>query len=114
MNHDSCPTDDPRSVRITGSALVMTRLSSVAMNIGREVATIATQSGTRRAVAEVGARSPATASAGWTTGTGVSRADMGSSCGKKALNDYLRPETISNQVITCQACPREPPPPPPG
>ena len=33
-------------MRITGSALVITRLSRVAMNIGREVATTASQIGT--------------------------------------------------------------------
>ena len=48
MNHDSWPTVEPRSARITGSALVITRLSRVAMNIGREAATIASQTGTRR------------------------------------------------------------------
>ena len=48
MNYESWPTEDPRSACSTGSALVITRLSSVAMNIGREVATIATHSGTRR------------------------------------------------------------------
>ncbi len=84
MNQDSCPTEESRSARITGSALVMTRLSSVAMNIGREVATIATHRGTRRGAA-VAVRSAAT------TGTGVSRADMSGLLQKKALNDYLRP-----------------------
>ena len=87
MNHESWPTEDPRSAWITGSALVMTRLSSVAMNIGREVATIATHSGTRRAAASAAGRVSAGAPA---TGAGVSRADMSSSCKKKALNDYLR------------------------
>ncbi len=33
-------------MRITGSALVITRLSRVAMNIGSEVATTASQTGT--------------------------------------------------------------------
>ena len=39
MNHDSWLTVEPRSARITGSALVITRLSRVAMNIGSEAAT---------------------------------------------------------------------------
>ena len=38
-------------MRITGSALVITRLSRVAMNIGSEVATTASQTGTAVAVA---------------------------------------------------------------
>src|SRR6476659_8579436 len=98
MNHESWPTDEPRSVRMTGSALVITRLSRVAMNIGSEVATIATQSGTRRVAAGVTGR---VADGSATTETGVSRADIRDSCTKKALNDYLR-RTISNRVITCQ------------
>ena len=49
MNHDSSLTVEPRSAWITGSALVITRLSRVAMNIGREAATTASQTGTRRA-----------------------------------------------------------------
>ena len=48
MNHDSSPTVEPRSARITGSALVITRLSRVAMNMGREAAITASQTGTRR------------------------------------------------------------------
>ncbi len=48
MNHCNCPTDAPRSRWITGRALVITRLSSVAMNIGIEAATIASHTGTRR------------------------------------------------------------------
>ena len=50
MNHESWLTDEPRSARITGSALVITRLSRVAMNIGSEAATTASQTGTRRLV----------------------------------------------------------------
>jgi hypothetical protein len=41
------------SVLITGRAFVTTRLSSVAMNIGSEAATMASQTGMRRFV-EVG------------------------------------------------------------
>ena len=48
MNQDSWPTEESRSSWITGSALVITRLSRVAMNIGREAATIASHTGTRR------------------------------------------------------------------
>ena len=48
MNHDSSLTVEPRSARITGSALVITRLSRVAMNMGSEAATTASQTGTRR------------------------------------------------------------------
>ena len=53
MNHDSWLTVEPRSARITGSALVITRLSRVAMNIGSEAATTASQTGTRRVPREV-------------------------------------------------------------
>ena len=48
--HCSSSMEAPRSLEITGSALVTTRLSSVAMNIGRDAATIASQTGIRRVV----------------------------------------------------------------
>jgi hypothetical protein len=41
-NHCSCSSVAPRSARITGSALVITRLSRVAMNIGSDAASRAT------------------------------------------------------------------------
>ena len=47
-NHCSCSTEAPMSSWMTGSALVMTRLSRLAMNIGREAARIASQMGMRR------------------------------------------------------------------
>ena len=53
------------------------------MNIGREVATIASQSGTRRRGARTGAG--AAGAAGWVGRTVV----IGGLQGKKALNDYL-------------------------
>ena len=67
---------------MTGSALVITRLSRVAMNIGSEAATIASHTGALRASA--------------CRGAGLRGVDPGSgerwSCRapcKKALNDYL-------------------------
>ena len=54
-------------MRITGSALVITRLSSVAMNIGSEVATTASQIGAvrrRPRVRATGVASGATGAAG--------------------------------------------------
>src|SRR5918994_1678773 len=50
MNHWSSSTDAPNSACSTGSAFVITRLSSVAMNIGRAVATSTSQSGLARRV----------------------------------------------------------------
>ena len=87
MNHDSWSTDEPRSARITGSALVITRLSRVAMNIGSEAATTASQTGTRRAVG-------AAAVAGDCSGVRCVGPDVegGGHPGspiKKALNDYF-------------------------
>ena len=48
MNHCSSSTDAPNSSCSTGSAFVITRLSSVAMNIGSAVATSTSQSGLGR------------------------------------------------------------------
>ena len=49
-NHCSSSIEAPRSWRMTGSAFVMTRLSSVAMNIGRPVAIRTSAIGLRRPV----------------------------------------------------------------
>ena len=85
MNHDSWLTVEPRSARITGSALVITRLSRVAMNIGSEAATTASQTGTRRR-----------GRGGFGDRDGDVRGDVEGGGhpvllvrGKKALNDYL-------------------------
>ena len=51
-NHCSSSMEAPRSRRMAGRAFVITRLSSVAMNMGRLAATMASQVGTRRAVAD--------------------------------------------------------------
>jgi hypothetical protein len=47
-NHCSSTTEALSSTAMIGSAFVITRLSSVAMNIGSEAAISAAQSGTRR------------------------------------------------------------------
>ncbi len=49
MNHSSSSIEAPSSCRMTGRAFVMTRLSSVAMNIGSPVAMRISASGVRRA-----------------------------------------------------------------
>ncbi len=82
MNHDSWLTEEPRSAWITGSALVITRLSRVAMNIGSEAATTASHTGTRR----LGAAAPPRAAGG---AAGVSSVVDIATPIKKALNDYL-------------------------
>src|SRR6478735_10982301 len=97
MNHDRSLTLAPRSVRMTGSALVITRLSRVAMNIGRLTAAITSHSGARRASvrrvvpsavpwAVPWADACADDSAGGSTGALLS-ADIASS-NKLASNDY--------------------------
>jgi hypothetical protein len=48
MNHCSCSIEAFSSTPSTGSALVTTRLSSVAMNIGTLAATTASHTGMRR------------------------------------------------------------------
>ncbi len=55
---------------MTGKALVRTRLSRVAMNIGSDAATIATQSGTRRRSGAASTRSTGTTSTGTVESTG--------------------------------------------
>ena len=85
---------------MTGSALVITRLSSVAMNIGREVATIATQSGLSTQPRVRGSTSVDSGAIG-TAGAATGSVEVVIRISKKALNDYLVP-TVSNRLITCQ------------
>ena len=70
-------------MRITGSALVITRLSRVAMNIGSEMATTASQIGAR-AGRRRGGRTGGCGSTATRRRGGGGHLDS-----KKALNDYL-------------------------
>src|SRR4051812_44137843 len=100
MNHDSWFTDEPRSARITGSALVITRLSRVAMNIGSEAATTASQTGTRREVARRPSTAPAEVSgASARTSRVVDILDL------RSRRHWMitSARDASNQLITCQA-----------
>ena len=83
-NQARSSTDAARSVRITGSAEVITRLSSVAMNIGSEVARTASHTGTTR-------RGPATGLR--VDGQRRRGGERDHDNSKKASNDYLDPDS---------------------
>ena len=90
-NHCSSSTVAPRSAWMTGSALVMTRLSRVAMNMGSDAARIASQTGMRRRAGASSRRSRVQVSGGH---GGVLR-----ECSYRMITR----RDISYRLIPCQA-----------